>query len=161
MVDVSTGVSDALSPASHTVPVPSTAPAKAISSAPESMVFCHSCTPFTSRPVSTIFVFVPLVFRYVITVLPEISNPSAPCALVRISSFFMAMLFVAALAIGFKVIVDEASAKIRSVVQTSRAGVFIIAQALQRDVPMPPLRAQQSLKFLLHQILQAPQQLRL
>jgi hypothetical protein len=39
----------------------------------------------------------------------------------------MAMLFVAALAIGFKVIVDEESAKIRSVVQTSRAGVFIIA----------------------------------
>ena len=94
-------------------------------------------------------------------VLPEISKPSAPGAVVSTSTFFIATLFVAASAIGEKFSGTTASATMRRTERLNLALDFITGRALQRDVQRLPWLVPQSQRFLLHQILRALRQLHL
>ena len=139
-VALSTAASTDDAPASHTLPSGSTAEARATSSTPESIVFCHSCVPLISIPVRRIFEFTPSVLLTVTIVLPVTTIASA-LTVAMMLNFFTATDLGAATA---GVIPTSKSAR-------KRAKRFIIVRVLQRDEQMLPSHLQLSEKFLLHQ----------
>ena len=129
-------------PASQIFPIGSVVAASATSSTPESIVFCQSCTPVTSRPVRRIFEFTPSVFATVTRVLPEITNFSALWLTAIRVSFFTSKGLGAATADEVPIVRSASKSAVR----------FIIEQVLLLDEQMQPSHLQQSVKFLLHQI---------
>ena len=132
-VALSTEVSTDEAPASHTFPSGSTAEARATSSTPESMVFCHSCAPLMSIPVRRIFEFSPSVLLTVIIVFPVTTIASAFTVAIMVN-FFTATDLGAATA---GVIPTSSSAR-------NNAVRFIIERVLQRDEQMLPSHRQLS-----------------